>query len=65
MYHISLSRGSSISLGDKLTIVAIVIAVVAIVVGVWAVRRWGIRRHRILLTCTSNRLIQTSFPSKE
>lgn len=45
------------SLGDKLAIAGIVVAVAAVLVGAWAVRRWGIRRRRVLFTHTSTRLI--------
>lgn len=62
MHHSSLQRTSSITLSDKLTIIAIIIAIVAVIVSVWAVRRWGVRRHRILLTYASNQLIPDLSP---
>ena len=67
MRHVAAhTESSSLSLGDKLTITAIVIAVIAAIVGVWAVRRWGVRRRKVLLTHESTQLIpQLSLAPKD
>jgi hypothetical protein len=51
------AEASSLSLGDKLTIILVILAVVTIITSAWAVRRWGNRRRRVLITFESTRLI--------
>jgi hypothetical protein len=48
---------SSMSLSDQLTIIAIAVAVIAAIASAWAVRRWGVRRRKVLLTHESAQLI--------
>lgn len=64
MRLVATGQVSSLSLGDKLSIAGIIVAVVAIFAGIWAVRHWGVRRRRVLLTCTSTRLIP-NLPLRE
>ena len=61
------SNGTPLSLGDKLTIAAIAVALLAIIVGVWAVRRWGVRRRRVFYALTSSPLIPalSALPSDD
>ena len=51
------AQAAPISLGDKLAIAGIVVAVIAIAVGIWAARRYGNRRGVMLFTCYSTQLI--------
>lgn len=50
-------QATPMSLGDTLTIAVIVVAVIAIVVGFWAARRYGNRRGVVLFTHDSTQLI--------
>ena len=59
-------EAASISLADTLTILAIIVAVIAIPVGVWAVRRWGNRRGQVLFAYRSTALMpDLPLPMKE
>jgi hypothetical protein len=51
------AQAAPMSLGDKLTIAGIVIAVIAIAVGIWAARRYGNRPGVVLFTYASTQLI--------
>ena len=51
------AQAAPMSLGDKLTIAAIVVAVIAIAAGIWAARRYGNRRGVVLFTYDSTQLI--------
>ena len=57
MHYLSSCQASPMSVGDWLTVAGIAVALVAILVGVWAVRRWGVRRRRVLFTYASSALI--------
>jgi len=46
-----------VNLSDTLAVVGILVGVAAIVVGVFAARRWGTRRRRVLLNWTATPLI--------
>jgi hypothetical protein len=51
------TQAASLNIGDTLTIVGIVIALIAIAVGIWAARKYGTRRGVVLFTCNSTQLI--------
>lgn len=57
MHNLSARAESAISLGDTLTIIGIIVGLIAIFVGTWAVRKWGIRRGAALFTYQSTQLI--------
>ena len=51
------AQAASMSLGDELTIAGIVVAIIAIAVGIWAARRYGNQRGAALFTYDSTQLI--------